>query len=422
MPRLQGNSEAFARWAGERFAAAGVDMDGAIDAMLRTPVSLQCWQGDDVQGFERQGLSLGGGLAVTGAHPGRARNADELREDLGFALSLIPGTHRVNLHASYGEFGDERVGRDGIEPRHFARWVDWARSLGIGLDFNPTFFGHSLAVSGFTLSHPDPGVRGYWIEHGRRSRGIGAMFARELDGESTVNVWVPDGYKDQPADRRGPRDRLVLALDEVFRDSLPGVLDSVEGKLFGIGVESYTVGSHEFYLGYAATRRKWWCLDAGHFHPTESVADKVSAVLSFVPGLLIHASRGVRWDSDHVVALDDGLMELARESVSAGPARVRWALDYFDASIDRVVAWVLGARNVQKAILMARMEPPGIREAEVEGDLTRRLVLQQEARALPWGAAWDLACLRACVARDGEWLPVVQEHERRIRRARGVLG
>ncbi len=410
--------EVAARIAAERYHAVGVDLESAVEALLRVPVSLQCWQGDDVIGFENRPGTMGGGLAVTGSYPGRARSADELRADLGLALSLLPGRHRVNLHASYGEFGGQRVDRDAIEPGHFEGWMQWACSRGVGLDFNPTYFAHPLAASGFTLAHPDASVRSFWIEHGRRARRVGSAFADATGTGSVVNVWVPDGYKDQPADRRAPRERLASAMDEVFREPMAGVVDAVEGKLFGIGVESYTAGSHEFYLGYATTRRKWWCLDAGHFHPTESVADKVSAALMFVPGVLVHASRGVRWDSDHVVAMDDALIELAREAARAEPGRVRWATDFFDASIDRVAAWVVGARNVQKAILMALLEPPGVTEAEASGDLTRRLVLQQEARGLPWGAAWDMACRRADVPRDGEWLRVVEDNRRRVRSGR----
>ncbi len=406
----------------ERFARAGVDVDQALARVARIAVSLPCWQGDDVRGFEPDASGPGGGIAVTGCHPGRARTPDELRADLDVALSLIPGRHRVNLHAIYGEFGEARVDRDQVDPGHFRGWIDWARDRRLGLDFNPTCFAHRLAADGLTLSHPDPSIRRFWIAHCRRSREIGAAIGRATRSACVVNVWIPDGFKDTPADRRAPRERLVRSLDAVFADALPErqVLDAVESKLFGIGAESCTVGSHEFHLGYAITRRKLLCLDTGHFHPTESVADKLSAVLPWVPGILLHLSRGVRWDSDHIVTGTDELQSLAREAVaSGGLARIRFGLDSFDASVNRVAAWVIGARAFLRAMLVAFLEPPAIREAEQAGDLTARLALQEEARNLPFGVVWDRHCETSDVPVGEAWLQEVRRHERDVLARRG---
>jgi L-rhamnose isomerase len=402
------------RLARERYAALGVDTEQALAALLHVPVSLHCWQGDDVVGFEQAGGSLGGGLAVTGNYPGRARTPEELRSDIDAALAVIPGRHRLNLHAFYGEFGGQRIDRDAIEPVHFAAWIAWAQERGVGLDFNPTCFAHPRAADGFTLSHPDAGVRGFWIEHCRRARRIGAAFGRALGTPCVTNVWVPDGFKDTPADRLGPRQRLAESLDEVFQETLPPehVLDAVEPKLFGIGSESCTVGSAEFYLGYCISRRKLLCLDAGHFHPTESIADKISAVLLWLPEILLHVSRGVRWDSDHVVTFSDDLLAIARELVAVGdPSRVHVGLDYFDASINRVAAWAIGTRNMLRALLVALLEPPAIRRAERDGDLTARLALQEEARSLPFGAVWDRHCQVQGVPVGEAWLDVVRRYE-----------
>jgi L-rhamnose isomerase len=414
-PRASSLHAAF-RLARERHAVLGVDVDAALDALARLPISLHCWQGDDVGGFENFGGAPGGGLAVTGNYPGKARTPDELRADLEKALSLIPGRHRVNLHAMYGEFGGRRVDRDEIEPAHFRNWIAWAKANQLGLDFNPTCFAHPEAADGFTLSHRDRGIRNFWIEHCRRSREIGAAMGRALGTPCVTNVWIPDGFKDTPADRLAPRERLAAALDEVFKKSLSAKhnLDAVEGKLFGIGAESCTVGSHEFYLGYALTRRKLLCLDAGHFHPTESIADKISSVLQFLPEILLHVSRGVRWDSDHVVTLNDDLLAIAREVVACGPRRVHLGLDYFDASINRIAAWVIGTRNLQKALLLALLEPPAIRAAELAGDNTARLALQEEARALPFGAVWDYFCETQCVPVGEAWLAEVKAHEKKV--------
>jgi L-rhamnose isomerase len=418
----------------ERYAALGVNTERALKALAKIPISLHCWQGDDVGGFENVGSTLGGGLAVTGNYPGKARTPDELRADLEKALSLIPGQHRVNLHAMYGEFGGRRVDRDEIEPAHFKNWIAWAKTNKLGLDFNPTCFSHPKATDGFTLSHRDKGIRQFWIEHCRRSREIGAAMGKALGSPCVTNVWIPDGFKDTPADRQGPRERLAAALDDVFKKPLPAKhsLDSVEPKLFGLGAESCTVGSHEFYLGYAITRRKLLCLDAGHFHPTESIADKISSVLLYVPEILLHVSRGVRWDSDHVVTFNDDLLAIAREVIAchqhpAGAAgqnrqrdaggtlgRIHLGLDYFDASINRIAAWVIGTRNLQKALLLALLEPPAIRTAELAGDTTARLALQEESKSLPFGAVWDYYCETKSVPVGETWLAEVKAYEKNV--------
>jgi L-rhamnose isomerase len=416
MSRSKSTTAAY-RLAHERYATLGVDVDRALRALATIPVSLHCWQGDDVGGFENFGNALGGGIAVTGNHPGKARTPDELRADLEKALSLIPGQHRLNLHAMYGEFGGRKVDRDAIEPAHFKNWISWAKANGLGLDFNPTCFSHPKAADGFTLSHRDKGIRQFWIEHCQRSREIGAAMGKALGTPCVTNVWIPDGFKDTPADRQSPRERLVAALDEVFKKPLPAKhnLDAVEGKLFGIGAESCTVGSHEFYLGYAITRRKLLCLDAGHFHPTESIADKISSVLLYVPEILLHVSRGVRWDSDHVVTFTDELQAIAREVIATGHAdRVHLGLDYFDASINRIAAWVIGTRNLLRALLLALLEPPAIRAAELAGDNTARLALQEESKSLPFGAVWDYYCETKGVPVGTAWLAEVKGFEKRI--------
>ena len=399
----------------QRYADLGVDTDAALQRLASVSVSLHCWQGDDVRGFEQLDGALGGGLAATGSYPGKARTADELRRDAAKALSLVPGTHRFNLHAFYGEFGTRRVERDAVGPEHFTAWIDWAKSLGIGLDFNPTLFSHPKAADNLTLSHPDAAIRSYWIRHAAACRRIGAAMGQALGTPCVTNVWIPDGMKDTPVDRAGPRERLMESLDAVFKERLdPAVnLDSVEGKLFGLGLESYTAGSHEFYFGYAMSRRILYTLDTGHYHPTETIADKISAVLMFVPEILLHVSRGVRWDSDHVVVLGDDLDAIAQELVRGGFLhRTHIGLDYFDASINRVAAWVIGARNTLKALLKAMVEPIGrLREAEAAGDYTGRLALQEEIKSLPWGAVWDRYCATAGVAVGRQWIDEVKAYE-----------
>ncbi len=400
----------------ERYAEHGVDAEAALSALGKIAISVHCWQGDDVGGFEPGAGELGGGLAVTGNYPGKARTPEELRSDLEAAFGVIPGTHRLNLHAMYGEFGGKRVDRDAIEQEHFEGWAGWARAQGIGMDFNPTCFSHPKADDGFTLSHSDQGIREFWIEHCKRCREIGDFFGRELGTKCITNVWIPDGYKDTPADRRAPRERLRAALDEIFKEKLDDNLDSVESKLFGIGSESYVVGSHEFYLAYALKNRTLLTLDSGHYHPTESIADKLSAVLTFLDEILLHVSRGVRWDSDHVVTLNDDLLNIAREIVCNGYTdRVHIGLDYFDASINRVAAWTVGTRNMLKALLVALLEPTAqLKKAESQGDFTKRLALQEESKSLPWGAVWDEHCERCGVPVGNKWLADVREYERKV--------
>jgi len=396
------------------YSDMGVDTDSAMKALSKISISLHCWQGDDVGGFENTGEGLSGGIAVTGNYPGRARTVDELRADLDMALSLIPGNHRLNLHAFYGEFGGKKVDRNEIEPKHFKTWIDWAKSKGMGMDFNPTCFAHPKAADGFTLSHPKKAIREFWIEHCIASREIGAKMGKELGTPTVTNVWIPDGYKDSPVDRLSPRQRLEHSLDKVFAKKLNPKhhLDAVECKLFGIGSESYVVGSHEFYMGYAIKNQKVLCLDAGHFHPTEGIADKLSSALMFVPEVLLHVSRGVRWDSDHVVTLDDALQGIAAELVrNKLLARTHIGLDFFDASINRIAAWAIGTRNTLKALLIALLEPPALRQAEISGDLTTRLALMEDLKSMPWGAVWDAYCESQNVPAGTLWLNEVKQYE-----------
>ena len=401
----------------QRYEALGVNVGLALQRLSKVPISLHCWQGDDVGGFEGAGAQMGGGLAVTGNYPGKARTPAELRSDLEQALALIPGKHRLNLHASYGEFEHGKVDRDQIEPRHFRHWVDWAHERDLGLDFNPTCFSHPKAADGFTLSHPRKSVRQFWIEHCVASRRVGFAMGKGLRTPCVTNLWIPDGYKDTPAARAAARERLLESLDAIFKQTFPtsALLDSVEPKLFGIGAESCTVGSHEFYLGYAITRGKLLCLDSGHYHPTESIADKISSVLQFLPAILLHVSRGVRWDSDHVVTFNDDLLAITREVVGNGYlGRVHFGLDYFDASINRIAAWVIGSRNLLRALLFALLEPPAIRKAEEEGDLTSRLALQEEAKGLPFGVVWDHYCEMKNVPVGHTWLAEVKRYEANV--------
>ena len=401
----------------ERYSELGVDVDRALKVLPTIPISLHCWQGDDVGGFENFGGTLGGGLVATGNYPGKARTPEELRADLEKAYSLIPGKHRLNLHAFYGEFGGKKTDRDEIAPEHFKNWISWAKKNGLGLDFNPTCFSHPKAADGFTLSHADKGIRKFWIEHCIRSREIGAAMGRALGKTCVTNVWIPDGMKDTPADRNAPRARLAESLDEIFQKAISPKLnlDAVEPKLFGIGSESFVVGSHEFYLGYAVSRKKLLCLDAGHYHPTEGIADKISSVMQYLPEILLHVSRGVRWDSDHVVILNDDLLAIAREIVANGfERRVHIGLDYFDASINRVAAWTIGTRNMIRALLIALLEPPAIKTAEAGGDFTARLALQEEAKTLPFGAVWDFYCASQGVPAGEIWLAEVKTYEKNV--------
>jgi len=378
-----------------QYAEWGIDADVAIEATLKIAISMHCWQGDDVVGFEKRSGSSGGGIQATGNHPGRARTPDELRSDLEFAYSMIPGSHRLNLHAIYLDT-DKTPDRDEIEYSHFAPWVDWAKAQEIELDFNPTFFAHAKADDNLTLSHPNAGIRDFWIEHGKRSREIANQMGAELGSPCVNNIWVPDGYKDTPIDRMVARSRLELSLDKIIKDDQPQMRDAVESKLFGIGVEACTVGSHEFYLGYAIRRGIVLCLDMGHFHPTENVADKLSSVALSVDEILLHVSRPMRWDSDHVILQNDDVLQMAQELVSADLlGRTYIGLDFFDATISRTAAWVIGVRNMQKALLRAFLIPFGrLRAAEESMDFTTRLTVTEEIKDLPFGAVWTELCAR----------------------------
>lgn len=407
----------------EQYAQFGVDVERAQALLADIPVSMHCWQGDDVGGFERVGAELsGGGIQATGNYPGKARSIAQLRSDIEKALSLIPGKHRLNLHASYIDNGGKYIERNQIEPKHFQSWIDWAKGKLHGIDFNPTYFSHPKAADGFTLSHCDQGIRNFWIEHGIACRKIGAEIGKQLKTATVTNVWIPDGFKDIPVDRSGPRERLTDSLDKIFAEKIDPKhnLDAVESKLFGIGAESYTVGSHEFYMGYAVSRQKLLCLDAGHFHPTEMISDKVSSVLQFTPGLLLHVSRPVRWDSDHVVILDDELRMIGKELVRSGKLdRIHIGLDYFDASINRIAAWVIGMRNMSKALLLGLLEPKdALVQMEKQGDYTGRLAMSEEIKALPWTAVWDYYCMKQGVPAGMAWFDKVKEYENQVLAAR----
>ena len=399
----------------EAYAAIGVDAEEALKKLQQVRISMHCWQGDDVLGFDSDALT--GGIATTGNYPGRARTPEELMADIRKAYSLIPGKHKLNLHASY-RITKEKVDRDKIEPRHFASWVDFAKEEGIGLDFNPTFFRHKNVKDNMTLSSPDPAIREFWIAHGKACRKIANYFGEELGITALDNIWIPDGTKDVPADRIGPRARLQEALDEIL--SVPydrkNIADSVEGKVFGIGVESYTVGSHEFYMNYAARKGIMCLLDTGHYHPTEVVSDKISSMLLFNDSLALHVSRPVRWDSDHVIKLDDELKELATELVRCQALdRVFIGLDFFDASINRIAAWVIGMRNMQKALLYGLLTPnETLKKAQEEADFTRVLQGLEELKTLPFGAVWAEFCARNEVPEDGKWYPEVKAYERNV--------
>jgi L-rhamnose isomerase len=419
MPTARQISAAY-RLARDAYAAFGVDTDQAIKRTLALPISLHCWQADDVHGLEaRAGAVDSGGIMATGGQPGRARNGDEMRADLDQVLALLPGKQRLNLHAFYAETGNAAVDRDELAPAHFARWLDWAKRRRIGLDFNPTYFAHPLAASGFTLSHADAGIRKFWIAHGRASRRIAQHFAKQLDSPCVNNHWVPDGAKDCPADRWSPRARLAESYDAIFADRSINrklCVDAVEGKLFGLGSEDYVVGSQEFYSSYAQSRGLVLCLDLGHYHPTESVADKLSALMQFHPRILLHTSRPVRWDSDHVVILDDPVRALFLE-IARGSAwdRVFVALDFFDASINRVAAYVIGARATRQAILGGLLNPTvRIQAADAAGRGHERLALMEQAKALPWGVVWDELCVRAGVPAGADWLADVARYEKSV--------
>jgi len=405
----------------ELYANLGVDVDAALQKLQNVKISMHCWQGDDVSGFENSG-DLTGGIAATGNYPGKARNAEELMADLDKAFSLIPGKHKVNLHACYA-ITDEHPDRDELEPKHFQAWVDFAKKRKLGLDFNPTFFSHPKAADGLTLSHPDAGIRKFWIEHGKCCRRITEFFGRELNQLSLDNVWIPDGLKEIPADRFAPRKRLRESLDELFSEKLDPkfIVDSVESKVFGIGLEAYTVGSHEFYMNYAAKTGVLCLLDNGHFHPTENVADKIPSLLLFADKLALHVTRPMRWDSDHVVLLNDDLRDIANEIVRCDALdRVLIGLDFFDASINRIAAWVVGMRNMQRALLAALLTPhKKLAKLQQDGKYYEMMALNEELKTYPLGAVWDHFCEINKVPVREAWLNKVKRYEKDVLVKRG---
>ena len=405
-------------YAKEVYASKGVDVEAAMEKAANTAISLHCWQGDDVVGFEGGG-GASGGIATTGNYPGRARTADELRADLDLAMPMIPGKSKLNLHASYAELNGKKIDRDEYSVAEFQGWVDWAKSKKIGLDFNPTYFSHPFAEDGFTLASRNEAHRKFWIEHGKRCREIGEEFGKQLGIPCVINFWMPDGYKDNVEDSATPRKLMLDSLDQIFAaKQISGdlVKDAVESKLFGLGVEAYTVGSSELMLGYAITRKKLLCLDAGHFHPTEKISQKISACMQYLDEMLLHVSRPMRWDSDHVVTLDDELQDIMNEIVKNGyQDRVNIALDFFDASINRVAAWIIGTRNAQKALLKAYLSPTAtIKAAEVAQDYTSRLALQEEAKTLPFTAIWDMYCQKQGAPVGDHWLTLVKQYEKDV--------
>lgn len=395
------------------YASIGIDTDEVLKKLSEISLSLHCWQGDDVGGFEASG-ELTGGIQATGNYPGKARNMEELMADIDKTFSLVPGKHRINLHAIYADYSDGVVSRDKLEPKHFDKWIEFAKERGLGIDINPTLFSHPLAADGLTLSHPDENIRRFWIEHCKAIRKIGAYIGEKLGTPCLNNIWIPDGFKETPADRTSPRRRLKEALDEILSVEYDKkyLVDSVESKVFGIGVESYTVGSHEFYMSYAAKNNCYCLLDNGHYHPTESVADKIPAMLLFSDKVALHVTRGIRWDSDHVVGYTDELKEIAKEIVIAGPEKVIIGLDYFDASINRIAAWVMGVRNMQKALLGAMLTPHGkLAELQNCGNFTEMFVLSEEVKSYPVGVIWDKFCEINDVPVRENWFNIVKEYE-----------
>ena len=403
----------------EQYSELGVNTDEVIKRLGEISVSLHCWQADDVGGFEQPDAELsGGGIQATGNFPGKAKTLDELFADLEKSLSMIPGNHRVNLHAIYGDFNNKFVDRDQIEPKHFQTWIDWAKKNDVKLDFNCTCFSHPKANDGFTLSSLDKGIRDFWIEHLKRCREVSAEMGRQLNSPAIHNIWLPDGAKDMTVNRFKHRQFLKESLDEVLAKEYPKneMKDSIESKLFGIGSESFVAGSHEFYMGYAMTRNQMLCVDMGHFHPTESVADKISAIFQYSDELMLHVSRGVKWDSDHVVILKDETLELANEIVRAGlEKKINYGLDFFDASINRIGAYVVGTRAFQKCMLIAMLEPLNkIRKYEESGKLFERLALIEENKAMPWGAVYDYFCIKNGVTPGQDFINDVQDYEKNV--------
>ena len=400
-------------YAKAQYAAQGVDVDAAIAKADAIPVSMHCWQGDDVIGFDGSD-SLSGGIQTTGNYPGRARTADELRADIAFVRTMIPGATKLNLHASYAEKNGKQVDRDAYTIDLFQNWVDFAKEQKIGLDFNPTYFAHPKMDGDFSLSSTNPAIRKFWIEHGKRCREIGLEFAKQLNQPCAINFWMPDGYKDVCADTKLHRDLMIDSLDQIFAEDIDRKLVpcGLESKLFGVGVESYTVASHEFSYGYAVKNGLLYTLDAGHFHPTEVISAKLTACLPFLEGIILHVSRPVRWDSDHVILLDDEIQRIMDEVILNNyQDRTFIALDYFDASINRVAAWAVGMRNARKAILSSCLAPASIRDAEHKGDLTSRLALMEARKTLPFGAIWDYYCMKQDAGVGTDWLAKVKQYE-----------
>jgi len=398
----------------ERYAAIGVDTDKAIAQLERIPISLHCWQTDDVVGFER-GEAASGGIQATGNYPGRARNIDEVRQDIAYVQTLLAGHHRLNLHEIYGEFGGEQVDRDQVEVRHFQGWIDWAKQQGLKLDFNSTSFSHPKSGN-LTLSNPDKGIRDFWIEHTKRCRRIADAMGKAQGDPCIMNIWVHDGSKDLTVERKRYREILAASLDEILAEELPDMKACVEAKLFGIGLESYTVGSHDFYAGYCASRKVMYTLDTGHYEQTENVSDMVASLLLFVPELMLHVSRPVRWDSDHVTIMNDQTLDLFKELVRADALdRAHVGLDYFDASINRIGAYIVGTRATQKCILSALLEPlRKLREYEDNGQYFERLALLEEAKSLPMGAVFDYFNLKNGVPVGEEFIPAIQQYEKDV--------
>ncbi|MDR0575006.1 MAG: L-rhamnose isomerase [Tannerella sp.] len=399
----------------ERYAEHGVDTEKAMMALGKISISLHCWQTDDVVGFENQGGSLTGGIQVTGNYPGRARSIDEVRADIKKATSLIPGTHRLNLHEIYGDFGGKIVDRDQVEPKHFQSWMEWAKENNMKLDFNSTSFSHPKSGS-LTLANPDKGIRDFWIEHTKRCRKVSEAMGKFQGDPCIMNLWVHDGSKEVPANRLKYRQILEQSLDEIFTTKYKNMKDCIEAKLFGIGLESYTVGSYDFYLGYGAKKGKIVTLDTGHFHLTESVADKISCLLLFTPEIMLHVSRPIRWDSDHVVIINDDLLDLTREIIRCNALnRVHIGLDYFDASINRIGAYVIGTRSTQKALLTALLEPQRkLQQYEAKDKLFQRLALQEEMKNMPWGAIWDMFCLQNGTPAGDDYVAEIEQYEKAV--------
>lgn len=400
-----------------RYAEIGVDTEAALKKLQDLKISMHCWQGDDVKGFLNPDGELTGGIMSTGNYPGAAHTPDQLRQDVEKAFSLIPGSHKLNLHAIYLDT-DEPVDLDEIEPKHFAKWASWANEQGVGLDFNPTFFSHPMMKDGMTLAHPDKEVRDFWIEHGKRSRKVAEYLGKETGQTCINNFWMPDGMKDNPIDRYTPRKRMMESLDEIFTEDLNEeyTQEAVESKLFGLGAEAYTVGSHEFYMGYGLTRNKLICLDAGHFHPTEVISNKLSSLALFSKGIMLHVSRPVRWDSDHVVIMDDELQEIGKELVRNDLlGKTNIGLDFFDATINRIAAWVVGTRNTQKALLKAMLEPTeDLKAIELDCDYTKRIVLTEELKDFPYADVWNYFCALNNVPVGMDWYEEVKNYEKDV--------